>query len=154
MTLGAEAIRNGNFADVKPTSLKQTKISSKTFPSRWGFSGKNAALKNGKVHISGSLFQYMQVNGGKRGGILKVDIAAAPVNGKKAVMRPYLSLQKSLEKGKFRHEIKKYGNRISLNNEGIYHFKFELSPNEKGYIYINAQNVIIENISAAFEPSK
>lgn len=154
IVLGVEAVKNSNFADEKMTSPKQKKIKSKKFPAKWGFAGKSGNFKDGKVSLSGTLYQYMQVNGGKKGGFLKIDVIAAAEKGKKGDLRPYLSLQKSAGGKKFRHEIKKYGKQTVVNSKAVYHFKFELAPDEKGYIYINGNNVIIENISAAFEPLK
>ena len=148
VTLGTECVKNGNFSAVKNTSSQQKKISTEIFPANWGFSGKNAAFENGRVTFSGVIYQYMQINGGKNGGVLKLAVLAAPANDKKAVLKPYLSLQKSRSRGKFRHELKKYAQETAVNGRKIYTFSFEIAPYERGYLYISGVNVILENISA------
>ena len=153
-TLGTGAVINGNFNTVKKTSARQQKISTESFPAKWGFSGRNAAFKNGKIDFSGVIYQYMSVNGGKNGGILRLDIAADTTGAGKAFLKPYLSLQKSPAKGKFRHELKKEANQLSVSGRKIYSFTFELVPAEKGYLYIQGRNASIENISCSFTPNK
>ena len=148
VTLGTEGVKNGNFIALKNTSPRQKKISTEFFPANWGFSGKNAAFEKGRVSFSGVIYQYMQINGGTTGGILKVAVIASHANGQKAFLKPYLSLQKSRSKGKFRHEVKKNTQKITVNGRKIYTFSFEIAPHERGYLYISGANVILENISA------
>ncbi len=158
VTLGKEGTKNGSFADLEKTRPARKNILSKMFPKYWGFSGINASFdeKKGFLLLNGVIYQFMNVNGGEKGGILKVELKTSASAGKTGSVRPYLSLcvRKPDDRGGFRHDIKKYGRRTSVTQHALYNFAFELAPYENGYIYLEGQNVQLESVSAAFEEKK
>lgn len=152
IALGSEAVKNGNLALTAAVSKNRKSIKSKKFPQKWSVSGKSVAFKAGKIALNGVLYQYMQVNGGSRGGSINVAISCLPDRNGKAYIRPYLSLctRKPGDRRPFRHELKKNGKNTPVKNNGVYNYTFDFAPGEKGYFYLVGGNVLIENITVTY----
>ena len=154
VTLGREGLANGLFADVEKVKKTRKNVRSEFFPKKWGLAGSSGSFGNGVLTLNGVIYQYMNVNGGEKGGILNVDAVCAPAGkGKGASIRPYLSLcvRRPGDRGGFRHEIKKYGKKTAVPGRKVCHFSFALAPYENGYFYLEGTNAALESVTASFE---
>ena len=155
VALGKEVLKNGNFSLCGKGNRKRKNIVSDSFPAHWSFTGKRGAFENGSLILDGTVYQFMQVNGGVSGGTLILEMQCAPAGKKgRSSIRPYLSLgtRKPLSRGKFVHGKKKYSPVTPVKEKAVYRFAFPLGAYEQGYFYLRGGNVLVENITLTFHP--